>query len=210
MVAAVVVLLPLQTITAAPAKEVRRMIVFNDLGSISSPASVYMFGWRSLRRWGLKESHLPLGSVLLYGRPDVWNLYKQYIVGGVSLVFVETLLIFGLLWQRKLRRTADAELAITYEQAVRESEERFRLVANTAPVLIWMSGPDKLCTYFNQPWLEFTGRRLDAELGNGWAKGVHPEDLKMCLDTYRCVRSTRIFQDCNTDSGGRTENTAGS
>ena len=70
------------------------------------------------------------------------------------------------------------------EQALRESEERFRLVANTAPVLIWMSGPDKLCNYFNQPWLDFTGRPLAAELGNGWAEGVHPEDLGACLDTY--------------------------
>ena len=68
--------------------------------------------------------------------------------------------------------------------AVRESEERFRLVANTAPVLIWMSGPDKLCDYFNQPWLEFTGRPLSAELGNGWAEGVHANDLTTCLDTY--------------------------
>ena len=70
------------------------------------------------------------------------------------------------------------------EQALRESEERFRLVANTAPVLIWMAGTDKLCTYVNQPWLEFTGRPLEAELGNGWAEGVHPEDLNRCMDTY--------------------------
>jgi len=70
------------------------------------------------------------------------------------------------------------------ERAVRESEERFRLVANTAPVLIWMAGPDKLCTYFNQPWLEFTGRRLEQELGNGWADNVHPDDLQWCLHTY--------------------------
>src|SRR5208282_693401 len=55
------------------------------------------------------------------------------------------------------------------ELVLRESEERFRLVANTAPVMIWMSGVDKLCTYFNQPWLEFTGKPLEAELGNGWA-----------------------------------------
>ncbi len=66
----------------------------------------------------------------------------------------------------------------------RESEERFRLVANNAPVLIWMSGTDKLCTYFNQGWLDFTGRSLDAELGNGWARCVHPEDLGQCLGTY--------------------------
>ena len=68
--------------------------------------------------------------------------------------------------------------------AMREGEERFRLVANAAPVLIWMSGPDKLCNYFNQPWLEFTGRPIELELGNGWAEGVHPEDLERTWDTY--------------------------
>ena len=48
------------------------------------------------------------------------------------------------------------------EEALRESEARFRLIANSAPVMIWMSGPDKLCNYFNQPWFEFTGRGLEA------------------------------------------------
>ena len=70
------------------------------------------------------------------------------------------------------------------EEALKESEERFRLVANAAPVMIWMSGPDRLFTYFNQSWLKFTGRSIHQELGNGWAEGVHPEDLKSCLDTY--------------------------
>jgi PAS domain S-box-containing protein len=70
------------------------------------------------------------------------------------------------------------------EAGLRESEERFRIVADAAPVLIWMSGVDKLCTFFNKRWLEFTGRSLEQELGNGWAEGVHPNDLQRCLKLY--------------------------
>lgn len=395
--------------------------------------NVYMFDWRALRRWGFKESNLPPGSILLYQQPSAWELYKWYIIGSISLILVETLLIFGLLWQRARRRKAETDLATlnerlrlvvetgkavgwdwdlekgvdrwfgdlqnmfgipsdTYsghvedfrrrvypedrelvwkaladarrdrkqyiaefrvvradgtlrwiiangrfhytangraywmlgmavditdrkraeeklregeerlaaiiatamdaiividqeqkivlfntaaekmfgcqadeviettiarlipvrfyhehignifrfgddgvtnykmgpdyglwglrttgeefpieasisqietagkklftviirdvtesrraQEALRESEERFRLVANTAPVLIWMSGPDKLRNYFNQPWLEFTGRSIEAELGDGWTEGVHLEDLSICLGTY--------------------------
>jgi PAS domain S-box-containing protein len=71
------------------------------------------------------------------------------------------------------------------QDAIRQGEERFRLVADSAPVLIWMSGPDKLRSYFDQAWLDFTGRPIEAELGNGWARGVHPDDLSLCLDVYK-------------------------
>jgi PAS domain S-box-containing protein len=68
--------------------------------------------------------------------------------------------------------------------ALRESEGRFRLLADAAPVMVWMSGPEKLCTYFNKHWLDFTGRPLLRELGDGWSAGVHPDDLPRCLRIY--------------------------
>lgn len=70
------------------------------------------------------------------------------------------------------------------EHGLRESEERFRLVANTAPVLIWMAGADKLCTFFNQGWLSFTGRSMEQELGEGWLSSVYPADVPRCLGIY--------------------------
>ena len=264
----------------------------------------YMFDWRALRRWGLKESDLPPGSVVLNRPPTVWEAYRWYVVGGFGLLLLQSSLIVGLFWQRTNRRKAEAELALTYdrlrlsveagksvgwdfdaktrrvrwfgdlrnmfgipsdtfngqvddfyrhvypddqepvrnavadarsnhrpyagefrvvrqdqavrwitargrfyyknngepermvgmalditdrklaEQHVRESEERFRLVANTAPVMIWMSGTDKLHNYFNKPWLDFTGRTLEQELSDGWTDGVHSEDIAGCLKTY--------------------------
>jgi PAS domain S-box-containing protein len=71
-----------------------------------------------------------------------------------------------------------------FKQALKESEQHFRTLANSGQALIWTAGLDKLCNYFNEPWLRFTGRTLEQEMGNGWAEGVHPEDFDRCLDVY--------------------------
>jgi len=78
------------------------------------------------------------------------------------------------------------------EEELRESEKRFRLVADTAPALIWMSGTDKLCNFFNAGWLKFTGRTLEQELGNGWTEGVHPDDLRRCISVYTASFDARV------------------
>ncbi|MDQ5853625.1 MAG: PAS domain S-box protein, partial [Chloroflexota bacterium] len=84
--------------------------------------------------------------------------------------------------QHRVRRLLAAR---DTEAVLRESEARFRTLADTAPVLIWMADRDGGYTFFNEPWLAFTGRRLEQELGDGWTAGVHPDDREHCLATYR-------------------------
>jgi len=87
---------------------------------------------------------------------------------------------------RKRMRRADAKVAHAREAeaVLRESDRQFRTLANAAPVMIWTIGPDKRCTYFNDVWLAFTGRSLEAELANGWTAGIWAEDLPRCMETY--------------------------
>ena len=110
---------------------------------------------------------------------DFWGLY--------SAVIIE---IKGE--KHLLSLVSDIDERKKAQDALRESEERFRLMADTAPVLIWMSGTDSLCTFFNKAWLVFTGRSFEQEQGNGWTEGVHPGDRDRCSENYLSAFSDRL------------------
>jgi PAS domain S-box-containing protein len=77
------------------------------------------------------------------------------------------------------------------EAALRESEQRFRSTANAAPVMIWMSGRDRQSNWFNQRWLDFVGRSMEQEIGDGWCDNLHPADFDRTLDTYHAAFEAR-------------------
>jgi PAS domain S-box-containing protein len=79
----------------------------------------------------------------------------------------------------------------TAEAATQESEARFRDLANAAPVLIWVADTSGGCIFFNDQWLQFTGRTVDQELGDGWSECVHPDDLDHCVEAYRASFDAR-------------------
>jgi len=88
-----------------------------------------------------------------------------------------------------LTRLADLEEQL--HQAKRSAEQRFAALADASPAMIWRAGPDALHWYFNGAWLEFRGRALEQELGNGWTEGLHVDDHDLCLETYLKAFSAR-------------------
>ena len=96
---------------------------------------------------------------------------------------------------RVLGHAIDVTDRVRAERALRESERRFRVLADTAPVLIWMADTSGRSVFLNRPWLDFTGRTLDEQLGEGWIESLHPSDRDRFLDAYRgAVAARSAFQ----------------
>lgn len=122
-------------------------------------------------------------------------------VEGIAVVITDVSTVVHGRKEAESRESATAELNETLrraamesdasraraEQARRDAEESerlFRTTANAAPVLIWTTGPDRGGDWFNQPWLDYTGRTMEEEVANGWVKSVHPDDVDRCLAIY--------------------------
>jgi len=141
------------------------------------PPGPRVYDWRELQRWGVSEDRLPAGSIVQFRERSVWDRFKGLIIVSMSGLVGQMVLIGALLAGRAKRRRA--------EQALRESEERFRVLADSAPVLIRTTGVEARSSDFNVPWLNFTGRHVEAERGDGWLAGVHPEDVASCISTQK-------------------------
>ena len=164
-----------------------------------SPAAEKIFGWKAQEVIGKKfddwqfvfgedmEVVKDVIAKLSSGETQVVSLNRNYTKDG-SVVHCEWYNSTLCHQSSKLISVLSQVLDVTerkqIEVALRESEALFRQMANSSPTLIWMSDTSKLCCYFNQPWLEFTGRTMEQEMGHGWEQAVHPEDSQRCLETY--------------------------
>lgn len=125
----------------------------------------------------VSEFHLPASRYLL--KPLDWQKY------------LDSVRDFDDLFLSVVARSRDTDPA----EAVRESEERFRLMADSATVMIWLAGRNAHREFFNEPWFRFTGRTAKQEGGSGWLETLHPDDRQQCLDTYlKAFRERQAFR----------------
>ena len=142
--------------------------------------------WRALQRWDIPESALPPGAVIDYRPPSIWQRERKSIVIGIIVIVAEALLIAGLLLQSARKRKA--------ESVLRESEERFRVMADSTPSLVWMCDARGRIVYLNDRRIAFTGPEPNAGYGENWITYVHPDDVEHMLGKlYEALKIKQPF-----------------
>lgn len=134
--------------------------IYND--EIQSAISKEIGDARSIGHFGLTNLLISIGFALISSL--IGSLLFSRWTGGVF---------------QNYHRQIEAKT-----RALKHSEEHYHALADNGQALIWMSDSSKACNYFNLPWLNFTGRTIEQELGFGWAEGVHPDDLQKCISLY--------------------------
>ena len=145
-----------------------------DIPIVKGPDVQAQVDWRALQRWHISESALPSGSVILHRPPSLWESYRKYLIATIVVIGALLLLVIGLLWERARKRKVESQL--------RESEKRFRVMADTTPSLVWMCNPQGKVTYLNERRIAFTGSDSNAGYGDSWTTYVHPDDLRNLQD----------------------------
>jgi PAS domain S-box-containing protein len=155
----------------------RQSLLLIILGALMAFSGAWLFGRRFIER--------PIQNLLRTAR--AWRSGNLSARSGLTAQQGE----LGALGEEFDRVVAEVAAR---EGALRESETRFRELADSAPVLIWMLGPDKGGVYFNKPWLSFTGRTLEQQLGEGWLDDIHPKDLAVLKSYAQAFVDKRPFQ----------------
>ena len=173
---------------------------------IARTVSVYMFDWRALKRWGIRKSALPPGSIVLNRQPGFWELYKQYVLAGILILLAQAMAILGLLWQRARRRKTEAEL--------RRSEQKFSKSFRQSPLAISIASANKDCYLeVNETFEELTGWRRDEVVGRSHSEiklWVDPEHRSAFLKQLLAQSSVRDLEIRIRRKDGQIRTTLGS
>jgi PAS domain S-box-containing protein len=159
---------------------------------IMKDVTTYMFDWRALQRWGLKESNLPPGSIVLNREPTLWERGWKYFVVGIAVILLQAISILALFWHRARKRKAEAELAT--------SEEKFSKTFRQSPLVLAISRTsDSRFIDVNDFFEEQLGWKRDEVIGHTpldlhlWANAGQRAEFKNQIQTNGSVRNLEAF-----------------
>jgi PAS domain S-box-containing protein len=133
----------------------------------------------------LKEKEIDLPFIIVSGTVGEVSAVDAMRAGAHDYVMKGNLLRLIPAIERELHEAETRRQRSHAMAALNESEQRFRTVADSVPLLLWISDVEANCVYVNKPWLDFTGRTSEEEMGTGWQAHVHPDDLPDCMEVRR-------------------------